>query len=56
MGEKKENRNIGSIGCADLLVIDDLGTEQTQWSISKIYTIIDSRYRNKLPTIVTTNY
>ncbi|MBU5454833.1 ATP-binding protein [Caproiciproducens sp. MSJ-32] len=40
-----------------LLVIDDLGTEQgTEWSLSKIYTILDSRYRKKLPTIVTSNY
>ena len=56
-GKEGEYEIIRSIGCADLLVIDDLGTEQnTEWSISKIYTIIDSRYRNKLPTIVTTNY
>ena len=41
---------------ADLLIIDDLGTEQkNEWSASRIYNIIDSRYRNSLPTIITTN-
>jgi DNA replication protein DnaC len=56
-GKEGEYEIIKSLGSADLLVIDDLGTEQnTEWSISKIYTIIDSRYRNKMPTIVTTNY
>lgn len=56
-GKEGEWEIIKLLGNADLLVIDDLGTEQnTEWSISKIYTIIDSRYRNKLPTVVTTNY
>ena len=40
----------------DLLIIDDLGTEQdTEWSRSRIYNIIDNRYRNGLPLIVSTN-
>lgn len=57
LGKEGEWEIIKLLGNADLLVIDDLGTEQnTEWSISKIYTIIDSRYRNKLPTVVTTNY
>ncbi|WP_343778849.1 ATP-binding protein [Clostridium sartagoforme] len=57
LGKEGEWEIIKLLGNADLLVIDDLVTEQnTEWSISKIYTIIDSRYRNKLPTVVTTNY
>lgn len=28
---------------------------KNEWSASKIYNIIDSRYRNSLPTIITTN-
>lgn len=56
-GREGEYEILKSIEAADLLVIDDLGTEQgTEWSLSKIYTILDSRYRKKLPTIVTSNY
>lgn len=40
-----------------LLIIDDLGKEQaTEWSISKIYAIINARYEAFMPTIITTNY
>ena len=41
----------------DLLVIDDLGKEQpTEWACSKIYQIINARYEELKPTIITTNY
>lgn len=41
---------------ADLVIIDDLGTEQaTEWSKTRVYNIIDSRYRNGLPLIISTN-
>lgn len=40
-----------------LLIIDDLGSEQiTEWSMSKIFSIINSRYEAYMPTIITTNY
>lgn len=40
-----------------LLIIDDLGKEQcTDWSISTLYSIMNDRYENMLPTIITTNY
>lgn len=40
-----------------LLVIDDMGKEPpTEWGVSKIYTIINSRYEGYKPTIVTSNY
>jgi DNA replication protein DnaC len=56
-GREGETEILKSLGNADLLVIDDLGVEQsTDWSVTKIYNIIDSRYRNKLPLIVTTNH
>lgn len=52
----EEVKVIGKFKDTKLLILDDLGTEQTtDWSISKIYEIIDYRYRNKLSTIVTTN-
>ena len=42
---------------ADLLVIDDLGKERaTEWSVPILYRIINDRYENMLPTIITTNY
>lgn len=40
----------------DLLVIDDLGVGQyTDWAADSLYRIIDDRWSNDRPTIVTTN-
>ena len=40
-----------------MLIIDDIGSEQpTEWGMSKIFAIINSRYEEYMPTIVTTNY
>ena len=39
-----------------LLVLDDLGTQNTTpWAEEKLYQIINHRYIQKLPTIITTN-
>ena len=41
---------------ADLLIIDDLGAERsTEFALEKVYNIVDSRYRARLPMILTTN-
>lgn len=41
----------------DLLIIDDLGKEKpSAWGLEKLFTIINSRYENNLPVIITTNY
>lgn len=41
----------------DLLIVDDLGKEvPSQWSLSKLFEIFDSRYANNRPTIVTTQF
>ena len=41
----------------DLLIVDDLGKEQcTDWSISTLYSILNGRYEEMRPTIITTNY
>ena len=41
----------------DLLIIDDLGKEKPgEWGLEKVFTIINSRYENNLPVIITTNY
>lgn len=55
-GKEAETDVIRGLCNADLLIIDDLGTEKaTDWSRSMIYNIIDSRYRSNLPLIITTN-
>ena len=41
---------------AKLLIIDDLGAERdTEFALERVYDIIDSRYRSRLPLILTTN-
>ncbi|MGL5123264.1 MAG: ATP-binding protein [Fusobacteriaceae bacterium] len=40
----------------DLLVLDDFGSEhKTDWAISKVFALIDTRYRTGKPMIITTN-
>ena len=39
-----------------VLLLDDLGTEKpTEWTAAQQYQLINGRYHNQLPTIVTTN-
>ena len=41
----------------DLLVLDDIGAEKvTDWVLDVLFRIIDGRYRNKKPTMFTTNF
>lgn len=41
---------------ADLLILDDLGAEKTtEFVEGELYNIINHRYNNKLPTIITSN-
>jgi len=41
---------------ADLLILDDFGTQNaTGWAQEKLFQIINYRYINKLPTVITTN-
>jgi len=41
---------------APLVIFDDLGAERaTDYALEKVYSIIDSRYRARLPMILTTN-
>lgn len=47
---------IARLNRAKLLIIDDLGAERsTDYALEKVYGIVDSRYRAKLPIILTTN-
>lgn len=55
-GKEAESDVLRGLSNADLLIIDDLGTEKrTEWSRSMIYNIIDSRYRSNLPLVITSN-
>lgn len=55
-GKEGEAEIIHSLNNAALLVLDDLGAENsTEWAKEKLYEIIDSRNRSKKPLIVTTN-
>jgi DNA replication protein DnaC len=39
-----------------LLILDDFGTQNTTpWSQEKLFQLLDSRYLNELPTVITTN-
>lgn len=41
----------------DLLIIDDLGKERpSEWVLEKLFQIVNTRYENMLPIIITTNY
>ncbi len=51
-----EGETFEEIRTADLLILDDLGTESpTAWAVEKLYQILNYRYIAKLPTVITTN-
>ncbi len=53
---RDESEIIDRYGAVGMLVLDDLGAEKTtDWSVDRLYLIIDRRYRDALPTVVTTN-
>lgn len=54
-GSTYDNR-FNEIRNASLLVLDDLGTENaTPWATEKLFQIINYRYNQRRPTIITTN-
>lgn len=54
---KSENELIELYSNVDMLIIDDLGTEKiSNWALEKLYTIIQNRYENGLPIIITTRF
>lgn len=55
-GNEGEYEIIRSLKNASLLILDDLGAESnTEWAKEKLYEIIDSRYRDEKPILITTN-
>ena len=56
MFNEDRNRFIESFNEYSLLIIDDLGIERSSaFALEQVFNIIDSRYRCKMPMIVTTN-
>ena len=54
--EEDKNAYIQSLNNYKLLIIDDLGAErQSDYMLEQVYNIIDSRYKNNQPLIITTN-
>lgn len=55
-GEERDSAIINRMKRAKLVIFDDLGAERdTEYAIEKVYSIVDARYRQKLPMIFTTN-
>lgn len=55
--DSKVTASINQLKEAPLLVLDDLGAEKvTDWAREQIFIIVNRRYENMLPTVITTNY
>lgn len=56
LASNKSSAGLSRLSSAKLVVFDDLGAERgTDYALEKVYNIIDTRYRNRLPMILTTN-
>lgn len=56
-GDGSEMDVIRRYAKCDLLVLDDLGKGlSTEWALSRLYQIVNSRYNDCLPTVVTTQH
>lgn len=56
MYSEDRNKFIDGFHKYELLIIDDLGIERnSEFALEQVFHVIDSRYRSKLPLIVTTN-
>ena len=54
--KEDDEKLISRLNQAKLLIIDDLGAERgSDFTLEKVYNIIDSRYRARKPVILTTN-
>ena len=55
-GSGSEDKIMTALGKCDLLVLDDAGAEKpTEWVQEKFFQIINTRYKNRLPVVITTN-
>ncbi len=55
--DKKMTTLMNDLAEADLLVLDDLGTENpTEWAVGRLYLIVNERYNANKPLMVTSNF
>ena len=55
-GTGSEDKIMTALGKCDLLVLDDAGAERpSEWVQEKFFQIINTRYKNRLPVVITTN-
>lgn len=55
-GEDDHGAGLAPYKATPVLVLDDLGAEKlSEWVSEQLYSLINSRYKNLMPTIVTTN-
>lgn len=56
-GEGSEGDVLSRLRKCDLLILDDLGKDKpTDWAVSMLFQLIDARYNEELPTVVTSQY
>lgn len=56
-GNGSEGQVLDRYTSCPLLIVDDLGKEvPSQWALSKLFLIFDTRYSEQRPTIITTQY
>lgn len=56
-GEGSEDAVLGRLSRVGLLVVDDLGKEApTDWTLAQLFRIVDDRYANLRPVVVTTQF
>jgi len=54
---RTSNVSVDELLSADLLVLDDIGSErETAWTVERLLLIVDTRLSNLKPTVFTTNY
>ncbi len=54
---RTSNVNLDELLSADLLILDDIGSErETGWTMERMLIIVDGRLTNLKPTVFTTNY
>ena len=54
--EMSYNETFARVRSADLLILDDLGVENpSEWSKEKLFQLLNHRYSERLPTVITTN-
>lgn len=56
-GGQELEQKVEKLSSVEVCIFDDIGKEKaTEWVQTQYFRIIDGRYRNKLPTIITSNY